>query len=118
MAANLIDGWIIPRAGWETDESLRFQNGAEIWTPEYRPIQKVIIHHTVTQNQKADPAATMRASITTMPSPRAGAISATTSWSTGTAMSTKDATAARTSLAGTRSNITMGVSRHRDSGYL
>ena len=61
MAANLIDGWIIPRAGWETDESLRFQNGAEIWTPEYRPVQKVIIHHTVTQHQEADPAATVRA---------------------------------------------------------
>ncbi len=59
--ANLIDGWIIPRAGWGANESLRFKNGEEIWTPEYQPVQKVIVHHTVTQNQEADPAATVRA---------------------------------------------------------
>ncbi len=58
----LIDGFIIPRAGWGADESLRFdKNGKEIWPPEYRPIQKVIIHHTATQNHEADPAATVRA---------------------------------------------------------
>lgn len=58
----LIDGFIIPRASWGADESLRFDsNGKEIWPPEYRPIQKVIIHHTVTQNHEADPAATVRA---------------------------------------------------------
>lgn len=57
-----IDGFIIPRAGWGADESWRFDaSGKEIWPPEYRPIQKVIIHHTVTQNQEADPAATIRA---------------------------------------------------------
>jgi hypothetical protein len=58
---NLIDGWIIPRASWGADESLRFRNGQEIWPPEYQPVQKVIVHHTVTQNQEADPAATVRA---------------------------------------------------------
>ena len=57
-----IDGFIIPRASWGADESLRFdKSGKEIWPPEYRPIQKVIIHHTVTQNHEADPAATIRA---------------------------------------------------------
>jgi hypothetical protein len=61
-APPLIDGFIIPRAGWGADESLRFDaNGNEIWPPEYRPIQKVIIHHTVTENFEADPAATIRA---------------------------------------------------------
>ena len=57
-----IDGFIIPRAGWGADESLRFDaSGNEIWPPEYRPIQKVIVHHTATQNHEADPAATIRA---------------------------------------------------------
>jgi hypothetical protein len=61
-APALIDGFIIPRAGWGADESLRYDaNGKEIWPPEYRPTQKVIIHHTVTQNHEQDPAATVRA---------------------------------------------------------
>ncbi|HUZ02388.1 MAG TPA: N-acetylmuramoyl-L-alanine amidase [Thermomicrobiaceae bacterium] len=60
-APSLIDGFIIPRAGWGADESLRFDSkGNEIWPEEYREIQKVIVHHTVTQNQEADPAATVR----------------------------------------------------------
>ncbi len=58
----LIDGWIIPRAGWGADESLRFdESGKEIWPPRYAPVEKVIIHHTVTQNNPPDPAATVRA---------------------------------------------------------
>ncbi|HET9017291.1 MAG TPA: N-acetylmuramoyl-L-alanine amidase [Thermomicrobiaceae bacterium] len=61
-APSLIDGFIIPRAGWGADESLRFDSkGNEIWPPDYREIQKVIVHHTVTQNEEADPAATVRA---------------------------------------------------------
>ncbi|HET7036217.1 MAG TPA: N-acetylmuramoyl-L-alanine amidase, partial [Thermomicrobiaceae bacterium] len=57
-----IDGWIIPRATWGADESLRFDaHGDEIWPEAYRPLQKVIIHHTATQNQEDDPAATVRA---------------------------------------------------------
>jgi len=59
-ATDLIDGWIIPRAGWGADESLRFKDGEEIWEPEYAPIQKVILHHTVTQNRPPDPAAAIR----------------------------------------------------------
>jgi len=59
---ELIDGWIVPRAGWGADESLRFdENGEEIWPPRYAPIQKVIVHHTVTKNDPPDPAATIRA---------------------------------------------------------
>lgn len=59
---DLIDGWIIPRAGWGADESLRFdEKGEEIWPPRYAPIQKVIVHHTVTRNNPPDPAATIRA---------------------------------------------------------
>ncbi|MCM8747592.1 N-acetylmuramoyl-L-alanine amidase [Thermomicrobiaceae bacterium CFH 74404] len=58
----LIDGWIIPRAGWGADESLRFaSNGREIWPPSYAPVEKVVIHHTVTQNNPPDPAASVRA---------------------------------------------------------
>ncbi|MDI3339721.1 MAG: N-acetylmuramoyl-L-alanine amidase [Sphaerobacter sp.] len=60
-ATPLIDGWIIPRAGWGADESLRFKDGEEVWPPEYAPIQKVIVHHTVTQNRPPDPAAAIRA---------------------------------------------------------
>jgi hypothetical protein len=61
-SSDLIDGWIVPRAGWGADESLRFdENGKEIWPPRYAPIQKVIVHHTVTRNDPTDPAATIRA---------------------------------------------------------
>lgn len=59
--APLIDGYIIPRAGWGADESLRMKDDKEIWKPEYQPIQKVIVHHTVTTNAPADPAAAVRA---------------------------------------------------------
>lgn len=59
--AQLIDGFIIPRAGWGCDESLGMQNGQRSWPPEYAPVQKIILHHTVTQNDEPDPAATVRA---------------------------------------------------------
>ncbi|MCS7003108.1 MAG: peptidoglycan recognition protein family protein, partial [Dehalococcoidia bacterium] len=32
-----------------------------VWPPEYQPVQKIIVHHTVTANQDPDPAATVRA---------------------------------------------------------
>jgi len=58
----LIDGWIVPRAGWGADESLRFdEHGREIWPPHYAPIEKVIVHHTATRNDPPDPAASIRA---------------------------------------------------------
>jgi hypothetical protein len=53
---------ILPRAAWGCDESLRYDaSGAVIWPPEYFTTQKVVVHHTVTANQEADPAATVRA---------------------------------------------------------
>ena len=52
---------VIPRAGWGADESLRFDSsGKEVWPPAFWPIQKLIVHHTDTQNGDPDPAATVR----------------------------------------------------------
>jgi hypothetical protein len=59
-AAGLLPA-VIPRAGWGADESLRFDSsGKEIWPPAFWPIQKLIVHHTDTQNNDPDPAATVR----------------------------------------------------------
>jgi hypothetical protein len=59
-----IDGFIIPRAGWGADEKLRHINQDPSkpihWTPQYRPIEKIIIHHTVTENNPVDVAASLR----------------------------------------------------------
>ena len=52
---------VIPRSGWGADESLRFDStGKEIWPPAFSPVQKVIVHHTATQNGDPYPAATIR----------------------------------------------------------
>ncbi len=52
---------VIPRSGWGADESLRFDStGKELWPPEFWPIQKLIVHHTDTQNNDPNPAATIR----------------------------------------------------------
>jgi hypothetical protein len=52
---------VISRARWGADESLRFDStGKEIWPPAFYPVQKVIVHHTATQNSDPDPAATIR----------------------------------------------------------
>jgi uncharacterized protein with LGFP repeats len=52
---------VISRAGWGADESLRFDStGKEIWPAEFWPIQKLIVHHTATQNNDPNPAATIR----------------------------------------------------------
>jgi hypothetical protein len=45
---------VITRAGWGCDESLM------TWPPEFYPIQKLICHHTATQNRDPDPPATIR----------------------------------------------------------
>jgi hypothetical protein len=58
---SLIDGWIISRAGWGANENYRFNGGSERWTPRYADVQKVIVHHTATQEGRADPAAVVRA---------------------------------------------------------
>ncbi|MEO8639150.1 MAG: N-acetylmuramoyl-L-alanine amidase [Chloroflexota bacterium] len=53
---------VISRAGWNADESLRFDaTGHEIWPPVFQTIQKLIVHHTATQNNDPDAAATVRA---------------------------------------------------------
>lgn len=53
---------VISRAAWGCDESLRFDpSGQEIWVPEYRVVQKAIVHHTVTDNFEANPPSTVRA---------------------------------------------------------
>lgn len=46
---------IIPRAVWGADEGLR--RGS----PDFAPLNRVIVHHTVTANDERDPAARMRA---------------------------------------------------------
>src|SRR2546422_576845 len=46
---------------WRANESLRFDStGKEIWPPAFYPVQKLIVHHTATQNNDPDPAATVR----------------------------------------------------------
>lgn len=52
----------VTRAQWGADESLRFDStGNEKWPPTYWPAQKLVVHHTATQNNDPDPAATVRA---------------------------------------------------------
>ena len=52
---------VTPRSGWGANESLRFDaSGKEVWPPAFYPVQKVVVHHTATQNADPDPAATIR----------------------------------------------------------
>jgi hypothetical protein len=46
---------VVTRAQWGADESMR------TGTPEFAPLSKLVVHHTVTQNDDPDPAATVRA---------------------------------------------------------
>ncbi len=46
---------IIPRSGWGANESYM------TWPPEHHSVRKIIVHHTVTQNNDPNPAATIRA---------------------------------------------------------
>jgi hypothetical protein len=60
-AASTSQPPVILRAGWGANESLRFDSsGHEVWPPAFYPVQKVIVHHTATQNDDPDPAATIR----------------------------------------------------------
>ncbi len=43
---------IIPRAGWGCDERYR------TWSSEYRPVAKIVVHHTVTPNDYNEASAT------------------------------------------------------------
>ncbi len=60
-AAQQANPTIVSRAAWGADERLRFDAaGNEIWRVEYtRPLAQ-LVHHTVTTNDPADPAAVMR----------------------------------------------------------
>src|SRR5919199_1222021 len=52
---------VIPRIDWGADESYRFDSsGLEIWPPAFYPVQKLIVHHTATQNSDPNPPATIR----------------------------------------------------------
>ena len=52
---------VLRRADWAADESLRFDgSGTEVWPAAYYPVQKLIVHHTATQNDDPNPAATIR----------------------------------------------------------
>jgi len=63
-ATDLIDGFIIPRAGWGADETLRYldRNPKKPlrWPPEYQTLEKIILHHTATDNDPADVGAALR----------------------------------------------------------
>lgn len=59
------NGVVIPRAGWGANEAYRYE-GQDItkplvWPPGYQDVEKVIVHHTVTDNNPPDPAAAIRA---------------------------------------------------------
>lgn len=52
----------LSRAAWGADESLRFDpTGAEIFPPDYWPLQTVTVHHTADGGSDPDPAARVRA---------------------------------------------------------
>jgi hypothetical protein len=52
---------VLRRADWGADESLRFSSGGtETWPSAYYPVQKLIVHHTATQNNDPNPAAAVR----------------------------------------------------------
>ena len=53
---------VVSRPMWGADESYRFRaDGRPKGIPSFYPTQKLIVHHTVTSNLDADPAATVRA---------------------------------------------------------
>lgn len=41
---------VISRAGWGADESLRYDDGYLLWPLEYRDVEKIVVHHTVSTN--------------------------------------------------------------------
>src|SRR3954452_2672303 len=60
-AATASQPAVLRRADWGANESLRFDSsGNETWPSAYYPVQKLIVHHTDTQNNDPDPAATIR----------------------------------------------------------
>jgi len=45
---------VITREQWGANENWRFDEGGEIWPPEYRTVSHIIIHHTATANRPSD----------------------------------------------------------------
>ena len=53
---------MLSREQWEADESLRFGPGGDLlWEPAYVAPRMIVVHHTATTNDYADPAAEVRA---------------------------------------------------------
>ncbi|MCL5958693.1 MAG: N-acetylmuramoyl-L-alanine amidase [Chloroflexi bacterium] len=53
---------IISREGWGANERYRFdQKGQELWPAEFKKPEKIIVHHTLTQNDDPNPVAMVRA---------------------------------------------------------
>jgi hypothetical protein len=53
--------YVISRAGWGANESLRYNGGGEIWDREYRTPKIVLVHHSETTNTYSqNPAAEVR----------------------------------------------------------
>jgi len=62
MASHLTQPALVTRAGWGANESLRCNaDGTPKSSWSFYPTRKLIVHHTVTANADADPAATVRA---------------------------------------------------------
>lgn len=52
---------VIPREEWGADESIRFEQGVDLWPRAFVTPKFVAVHHTATDNEYADPAAEVRA---------------------------------------------------------
>lgn len=60
--ARIAQPMIVSRADWGANESLRFdEEGNEKWKPYFRPVQKLVVHHTATSDGGDDPASAIRA---------------------------------------------------------
>ena len=56
--AQTVDPGVVPRSGWNADESLRFdRRGKEVWPPVFQTVQKVVVHHTAGANGESGEAA-------------------------------------------------------------
>jgi hypothetical protein len=56
--AQTVDPGVVPRSGWNADESLRFdRRGKELWPPVFQTVQKVVVHHTAGANGESGEAA-------------------------------------------------------------
>ena len=56
--AQTVDGSVVPRSGWNADESLRFdRRGKELWPPVFQTVQKLVVHHTAGANGQSGEAA-------------------------------------------------------------